>query len=187
MPNGDWLEDTTPRQPVELDQYEPREGVRSGLAAIPLYVWLLGFVVMMMLLGVIGLWALYLFHGQIPVGGPTPTPIFLTPTPAPSPSPSPTATSEPTPTASAEIAIGRYVQVVGTEGRGVNLRSAPGTHNPLISTDIAIGVGQEGELFIVVSGPRQVEGITWWMVRDPDSESREGWAAGNYLAPVDHP
>ncbi|HIE38560.1 MAG TPA: SH3 domain-containing protein, partial [Anaerolineae bacterium] len=87
----------------------------------------------------------------------------------------------PTPTVSPEIAVGRYVQVAGTEGAGVSLRQDPDVNSP------RLGVGYEGEVFIVLDGPRQVGGYVWWLVCDPEDEARQGWAVGNYLEPVEHP
>jgi hypothetical protein len=80
---------------------------------------------------------------------------------------------------SPEIAIGRYVRVNGTEGAGVSLRQEPDINSARVS------IGQEGEIFIVVSGPRSLGGYTWWLIRDPANEARQGWAVANYLQPVE--
>jgi len=130
-----------------------------------------------------GLWALYLWRLQEPPGGPSPTPIIWTATPMPTPPPSPTPTEIPlpTPTASPEIAIGRYVRVSGTEGAGVSLRQDPDVNSPRLD------IGQEGEVFIVVNGPRSASGYIWWQVRDPTDEARQGWAVANYLQPIERP
>ena len=37
---------------------------------------------------------------------------------------------------------------------------------------------------IVVDGPLQGDGLTWWKIQDPNRAGREGWAASNYLQPV---
>nr|HID12650.1 SH3 domain-containing protein [Anaerolineae bacterium] len=170
-----YTEDTVPSRRVEPER------VRSKPAAIPAYVWLLGFAVLLLALTVCGLWALYLLRGQIAIGGPTPTPIIWTPTPVASPTPPPTETAEPTPTISPDIAIGRYVRVADTEGYGLSLRSGPGENYPRM--DVAL----EGEVFIVVDGPTVSGGSEWWKVRDPENEEREWWAIGNFLEPVEHP
>lgn len=149
---------------------------------VPTIVWILALAALVLAFASCGLWALYLLRSQ-QVDVPYPTPIIWTATPTPTilPSPSPTWTSEPTPTASPEIAIGRYVRVSGTGGAGVSLRQEPDTGSPRLS------IGQEGEIFIVVSGPRAGGGYTWWLIRDPTNEARQGWAVANYLQPVDRP
>ena len=162
---------------------------RRNAAAIPPYVWILALVVLLLAAVACGLWAVYALRLQQPLGGPTPTPIIWTATPPPTSPPLPTPTMAPaaTPTLPAEMAIGRYVQVVGTEGVGVNLRQEPDVNSVRISPDIAIGVAQEGEIFVLVGGPRQVAEYTWWQLRDPDNEARQGWAVGTYLQLVDNP
>lgn len=134
---------------------------------------------------VCGLWGTYLLRDQWAVVGPTPTPIIWTPTPGPTPVLAPTATitvaTEPTPTVSPDIAVGRYVQVTGTEGYGVSLREGPGANYTRVD------VGLEGEVFLVVDGPEVAAGSTWWRVRDPDDPAREWWAIGNFLVPIEQP
>lgn len=148
---------------------------------IPPYVWALVVVVLALAAIACGVSALYLWQLQTSSGGVRPTPIIWTATPAPTlpPSPTPTDTPFPTPTASPGIAIGRYVRVSGTEGAGVSLRQEPDVNS------LRLGIGQEGEVFIVVSGPRMIGGYTWWLIRDPADESRQGWAVANYLQPVE--
>ncbi len=178
MRRDDWMEDTVPSDRAGLE-YAP-----SGLAAIPAYVWGLGFVVVTLVLVVLGLWALYVLRGSVVAGGPTPTPIIWTPTPAPAtatPAPTPTETAVPSPTPSPDIAIGRYVQVAGTGGYGLNLRAGPGENYARM--DIAL----EGEVFIVVEGPTVVGGSSWWKIRDADNSQREWWAVANFLQPIEHP
>ncbi len=172
-----YTDDTVPSQRVEPER------VRSEPATAPVCVWLLGFVVLLLVLTVSGLWALYLLRGQFATGGPTPTPVLWTPTPilwTPTPvaSPFPLPT-EPIPTTSPEIAIGRYVRVAGTEGHGLNLREGPGENYARV--DVAL----EGQVFIVVDGPTASGGSEWWKVRDPENEEREWWAVGNFLEPVE--
>jgi len=161
---------------------------RHDFSATPVYVWALGFVVMLLALTVCGLWALYLLRGQLAFDGPTPAPIIWTVTPSPliggtegGGGTGRGATPPPTPTASAGIAIGRYVRVVGTGGYGLNLREGPGENYP--RADVAL----EGEVFIVADGPAGSGGSQWWKIRDPANEVREWWAVGDFLAPVEHP
>ncbi len=151
------------------------------LSPIPAFVWALAVVVLALAAIACGVSALYLWQLRTFPGGASPTPIIWTATPAPTlpPSPTPTETPVPTPTASPEIAIGRYVQVSGTEGAGVSLRQEPDVNSA------RVGIGYEGEVFIVISGPRSFGGYTWWLIRDPADEARQGWAVANYLQPVD--
>ncbi|MGD1995448.1 MAG: hypothetical protein PVH62_01600 [Anaerolineae bacterium] len=171
------------------EEKRTEDHARGERAVVPPYIWVLTMVAL--LLAAVGclLWALYALRVRNPMTGPSPTPIIWTATPQPSPSPviHPTETSAPTPTISPEIAIGRFVRVSGTEGAGVSLRQQPDVNSPRISTDLTLGVGQEGEVFIVVDGPRQTGGYTWWLVQDAEDEARKGWAVGNYLQPVEHP
>ena len=181
MSSDNWMDETVPTPRIEPDYGHAEDHARSDLAAIPIYVWVLGFVAVLLALLVCGLWSLYLLRGQIAVGGPTPTPIIWTPTPVPSPTPLPTETEEPTPTTSPDISIGRYVQVTGTGGYGLSLRDGPG--ESYARMDVAL----EGEIFIVVEGPTPSGGSEWWKIRDPDNELREWWAIGNFLEPIEHP
>ena len=181
MRSDDWTEDTIPSRRVGPEYSEAEGHAPSGLSAVSAYVWLLGFVVLLLALVVCGLWTLYLMRGRVALSGPTPTPIIWTPTPAPSPTLSPTETAEPAPTISPGIAIGRYVRVAGTGGQGLNLRSGPGENYARM--DIAL----EGEVFIVVDGPTPSGGSEWWKVRDPEDEEREWWVVGNFLEPIEHP
>lgn len=185
MSRDNWMEDTVPSPRVRPDHDETGDYAQSEAAATPVYAWVLGSVVVLLTLVVCGLWSLYLLRGQVSIGGPTPTPVIWTPSPAPpsaaSPIPELTETAEPIPTISPDIAIGRYVRVTGTEGRGLNLRSGPGENYNRM--DIAL----EGEVFIVVEGPTPSGGSEWWKVRDPENEGRQWWAVGNFMEPIEHP
>jgi hypothetical protein len=158
-------------------------GGAAGRTAIPIVVWILGGLAVLLALVVCGLWALYLLRGQAGDSGPTPTPIIWTPTAAPTlvVTPTPTEVVEPTPTVSPDVAIGRYVKVVGTGGYGLSLRSGPGENYTRMD------VAQEGEIFIVVDGPTVSGGAEWWKLQDRENVEREWWAVGNFLEPVDHP
>jgi len=106
--------------------------------------------------------------------------------------PLPTATVEiPTPTINASLAasltaqpnqigLNVYVQITGTGGDILRLRSAPGLNSDTVFT------GKESETFIVKDGPQQADGYTWWYIVSPES-TRAGWAAANFLAVVPPP
>jgi hypothetical protein len=182
MDDRSWTDDTVPSRRVEPG-YDRRETASPGLTAIPARVWALGGLVVLVALAAFGVWGLWFFGGQMRSGEPTPAPIIWTATPAPTFTPIVvlTETDVPIPTTSPDIAIGRYVKVTGTGDAGLSLRAGPGLNYDLM--DIA----SEGEVFIVIDGPKPSGDYDWWRVRDPDNAEREWWAAGNFLQPVEHP
>lgn len=105
--------------------------------------------------------------------------------PRPSAAPSPQPTAVPTPTATPEalgpvgaIVLGDLVDVFGTSGEGVRLRSAPtlaGTVN---------GLGMDSDVFQVEDGPVDAEGHVWWYLVNPYDSARQGWAVAEYLRPL---
>lgn len=98
------------------------------------------------------------------------------------PSPAPTANATGTAAAAAgQIGIGGYVQITGTEGQGLRIRSAPG-----LASDTVFR-GEEAETFKVQDGPKQVDGYTWWYLVAPYDSTRAGWAAADFLAAVPAP
>ena len=185
MNGGNWMDETIPSQRTAPDGGVAGDDVQPQRTPAPIVAWFLGIAVILVALATCGLWALYLFHGRLAGDGPTPAPIIWTPTPAPtptaSPPPSPTEVSDGRPTASPEIAVGRHVQVAGTEGAGLNLRSGPGTNYP--REDVAL----EGEVFIVTDGPTVSGGSAWWMIQDLENETRKWWAIANFLEPIEQP
>jgi hypothetical protein len=76
------------------------------------------------------------------------------------------------------ITVGVYVQVTGTGGTGLRLRSDPGSsaHTEAVATD--------NEVFLVVSGPQELDGHIWWKLEAPYESSRNGWAAADFLSPI---
>jgi hypothetical protein len=86
--------------------------------------------------------------------------------------------SEKTPVAVGGIAVDMYVQITGTGGDGLRLRSGPGTNNP------PRFLGYEAEVFRVKDGPTMADGFTWWFLEAPYDPNRAGWAAADYLAVV---
>ncbi len=99
-----------------------------------------------------------------------------TPTPAPTPTPGGTASAP-----QGQIGIGAYVQITGTEGAGLRIRSAPGLNSDTVFR------GEESETFKVKDGPKQADGYTWWYLVAPYDETRAGWAAADFLAVVPAP
>lgn len=114
---------------------------------------------------------------------------LLTVIPAPSgtPLPPPTPTVDlnaptATPTlAPGQIAVGSYVQIKGTDGLGLRIRSAPGLNgNPLF-------IAFDAEVFLVNGGPRQSDGYTWYSLVAPYDETRTGWAASDFFTIIPPP
>lgn len=101
----------------------------------------------------------------------TPTPFVPTPTPEPTPTPLP---------APDRLLVGGYAQVSGTGKDTLRLRSDPGLRTTTLKTV------PEGTQLLILDGPRDADGITWWRLRDP-SDSAEGWAAQLYLIPASPP
>ncbi len=99
--------------------------------------------------------------------------------------PTPTATRVPTATSNLRpsplpglIGVGSTVQIFGTEGAGLNIRTGPG-----LDTEVRF-VALDSEVFEVRDGPEVVNDITWWYLVTPLDENRAGWAAANYLSLV---
>ena len=65
------------------------------------------------------------------------------------------------------------VVVQGTLGGGLNIREQPTTNSKTVTS------AKEGTTLVVLDGPKEADGYTWWQVRTPDGA--EGWAAGNWL------
>ena len=99
-----------------------------------------------------------------------------------------TPTSEPTPTsdippspAEGTLSVGAYVQISGTGGDGLRIRS----NASLEGTIQALGI--ESEVFQITDGPREADGYTWWFLTAPYEEARSGWAVANYLQVIQNP
>jgi len=102
--------------------------------------------------------------------------------------PAPTLTQTPAPAITATVSAvnevrdgiskGSVVQIHGTEGAGLRLRSGPGTDYGLEF------VGMDTELFEVKDGPVDSDGYVWWYLVSPYDENRSGWAASAYLSLV---
>ncbi len=111
---------------------------------------------------------------------PGPTSTAFNPTPTAGPQLTPTSDLPPSPMPGV-IGVGSYVQISGTEGSGLNIRSAPGL-------DATVNfLALDAEVFEVREGPNEIDGITWWFLVTPVDEVRSGWAAANYLTVVDPP
>lgn len=114
-------------------------------------------------------------------------PADLTVIPAPTHTPAATAIPTLDPLAATQtldpnaININGYVQITGTGGDGLRIRSAPGLNSETVFR------GEESEVFIVKDGPQTADGYTWWYLVAPYDDTRAGWAASEFLAVVPTP
>jgi len=113
------------------------------------------------------------------LAAPTQTPIPVIPSPAPTVTP--TLAPSSAPPANESINLGSYVQISGTNGEGLRLRTAPGRE----STPRFLGM--EAEVFHVEDGPQYMDGFTWWYLVAPYDKNRSGWAVSNYLVIIQQP
>ncbi len=79
------------------------------------------------------------------------------------------------------IAIGNYVQISGTDGEGLRIRSEKG-----LNSESAF-LGFDSEVFIVQDGPVVLDGYVWWYLVAPYDETRTGWAAADFLSYIPSP
>jgi len=77
------------------------------------------------------------------------------------------------------IFVGAVVQISGTDGAGLRLRSEPGT-----ASEVRF-IGMDAEVFEVREGPQDQDDIVWWYLVSPYDEARSGWAASGYLTVVE--
>jgi hypothetical protein len=83
----------------------------------------------------------------------------------------------PGPSVTEQLPQGKWMKVSATGSYGLRLRSGPG-----LSYDTA-GVFDEGAELQVIDGPQRADDIDWWRLKGENGET--GWAAGDYLVPVD--
>lgn len=104
-----------------------------------------------------------------------------TPTPPPTatPTPTPEVSPSPTPPAAGNFSLGDLVQVQGTQGDGLRLRTAAG-----LDAEIRL-VALESEVFEVQDGPVETDGYVWWFLVNPYDSSQQGWGVSNYLREAD--
>ncbi|RMG79972.1 MAG: SH3 domain-containing protein, partial [Chloroflexi bacterium] len=92
--------------------------------------------------------------------GPTLEPVYLSPTPE-------------------TIAVGKTVRVFDVAPDQLNIRNNPGT-----TDSVVLFRADDGAQFIIIGGPTQADGLTWWQVQNPVNPAETGWAAANYLEVV---
>ena len=83
--------------------------------------------------------------------------------------------------AQGEITVGTYVKIFGTGGDGLRLRDEPG-----LGGNVRM-LGEETEVFLVDSGPQNIDEYIWWHLTGYYDETRGGWAVADYLSIVEKP
>jgi hypothetical protein len=74
-----------------------------------------------------------------------------------------------------------YVQITGTGGDGLRLRTEAG-----LGSEVRF-LGLEDEVFLIQDGPQNADGYVWWYLVAPFDETRRGWAVSNFLQVVQNP
>jgi len=109
--------------------------------------------------------------------GTRPTAVVWTTTPTPVPTVALTPTPQPLPPGG--IGVGARVRILGTGVAGLSIRAEPSTAGDRIH------VAEDGGILLIVGGPQEADGYTWWLVRDEADADREGWAVEDYLSRID--
>ncbi|MGB1252338.1 MAG: SH3 domain-containing protein [Candidatus Promineifilaceae bacterium] len=78
-----------------------------------------------------------------------------------------------------DIFVDGYVEVFNTGGAGLSVRGGPSTDN------IKLLVVEEGAVVLVLEGPAEGSGLTWWKILLDDGT--EGWVAAQFLTPANPP
>jgi hypothetical protein len=111
--------------------------------------------------------------------------VTIIPVPSATPAPAVTATFDPyapTPTVvPGQISIGAYVQISGTQGQGLRIRSQPGLNGEQLF------LGFDTEVYTVVDGPRDLDGHIWYSLVAINDQARTGWAASDFLTVIPKP
>jgi len=141
---------------------------------------ILGAMAVILILGLVSGLLLWIFTpARAPVAAPTAAVTMIA---APTSTPLPLPTIETTATPSGQvvegIGIGYFVQISGTGGDGLRLRSGAGTTYPQRF------IGMDAEVFEVKEGPKEADGFTWWYLVAPYDTNRSGWAASKFLTVV---
>lgn len=89
------------------------------------------------------------------------------------------STMTPTTESIAGFQVGKYVKVIGTGGAGLRIRAEPG-----LSASVSF-VALDDELFLVKDGPVRLDDYIWWFIAAPYDVARSGWAASDFLLPIE--
>jgi hypothetical protein len=86
-----------------------------------------------------------------------------------------TPSGSPVTSLGAEFSIGDIVEIFGTEGQGLSLRTEPGL------SSVVDGYGMDNEIFEIRQGPIETDGYLWWFLVSPYDNTKKGWGVGSYL------
>jgi hypothetical protein len=158
-----------------------KKPVKSSLYKI---VMILGAIVLALAAAGVIVWVLVVLRPERETTT-DPKAVVWTLLPAPSLTPraaiAPQVTPIPSVTPAGALGVGVYMRVSGTKGLGLNFRAEPNTKSPILF------LGMEAEVFQVIDGPRQADGFTWWYLQAPYDKNRKGWAANDFLTPIQNP
>ena len=146
---------------------------------------IIGFIITVLVLGTVFTFLIFLPNKQTTddkialitiIPAPTSTPVIgftIVPTP----------TKEITKTSvnNFKFKTGDFVQITGTSGDGLRLRSEPGRSYRVNF------IGMDAEVFEVIDGPIEEDGFTWWHLEAPYDKNRTGWSVDEYLQIVTVP
>jgi hypothetical protein len=152
-------------------------------------IWVIAGAIIVALALTIGLWMLLnATRGDRQMGAPATAVLNVVEVPEPTHTPlipthTPSALSSDLPPSPppGEITIGNTVQISGTGGDGLRLRSSPGLQGDVLY------LGYEGEVFQVIDGPQEIDGYVWWHLSAPYDEKVNGWAVSNFISVLQNP
>jgi hypothetical protein len=84
----------------------------------------------------------------------------------------------PTPEIIDGIQVGSSVQIFGTEGAGLKMRTNAGTQAEQVF------VALDSEVYEVTGGPVVADDYVWWQLTSPYDLQRSGWAVSQYLTTI---
>jgi len=74
------------------------------------------------------------------------------------------------------FSIGAYVTIEKTQGAGLKIRPNPGTGG---ETSF---IAMDGDLFVIIDGPDERNGYSWWKLQGFEDKSLVGWGASDYFS-----
>ena len=107
-----------------------------------------------------------------PVDSGSQAPAEPTPVP-PTPAPQPTTAPAPAPATTGKFSINQTVTVTNTGRDKLSFRAGPGTNYARLR------LLKDGTQLIVIGGPEQANGYTWWQLKTPNGDV--GWAIQDNL------
>lgn len=110
-----------------------------------------------------------------------PAPEDTKPVPTATPTLTPEPVIQPDPPGGVGVSVGALVQISGTGGTGLRIRTDPNLQGQVKF------LGLEAEVFQVKDGPRQADGYSWWFLEAPYDTTLNGWAVGDFLQVIQNP